>query len=234
MIERWLAAVRDHPDRPAALQRHALTMLALRLDWTTGSGFASMRDIAADSDASDHTVKRATGWARSDKVGLLVCTRRGHRLGNGTTVASEWQLTLPVDGQSQGATDGTLKSQGASGADLKVPAGASQGASGATHQESSTSQSSPSPRASASDTIRAAFPDANSHEIEAVTKIIVAARKPRDLDAYVASMAARGSLRLPCDRQGRGRHSEACRRGDGSSCGMDWCHCRCHVKAAAR
>jgi hypothetical protein len=189
MIERWLTAVRDHPDRPAALQRHALTMLALRLDWATGRGFASMRDIAADADASDHTVKRATSWARSDKVGLLLCTRRGHRLGNGTTVASEWQLTMPEGDQSLGATGGTLTSQGANGTRLKVPTGAPQGASGATHQESSTSQPSSSAPAAA-DAIRAAVPGATDNEIEIYLANIAKERAPANLARYVAAMKA--------------------------------------------
>jgi hypothetical protein len=209
MIERWLAAVRDHPDRPAALQRHALTMLALRMNWTTARGFASMRDIAADADVSDHTVKRATGWARSDKVGLLVCTRRGHRLGNGSTVASEWQLTLPADNQSQGATAGTLTSQGANGTGLKVPAAASQGASGATHQESSPSQSSSSAPAAAG-AIRAAEPGATDDEIEIYLAKIVKERAPANLDRYIAGMrAASHAAGIAAIRAERGRRERA-------------------------
>jgi hypothetical protein len=96
VIERWLAAVRDHPERPPALQRLALTCLALRMDWTTGRGYASTGQLAADTDAEERTVRRATGWARD--TGLLLRTRRGHRLGNGRVTASEWQLTQPVTG----------------------------------------------------------------------------------------------------------------------------------------
>jgi hypothetical protein len=226
MIERWLAAVRDHPDRPAALQRHVLTMLALRLDWTTGSGFASVRDIAADADASDHTVKRATGWARSDKVGLLMRTRRGHRLGNGGAVASEWRLTLPADDQSLGATRGTLTSQGANGAGLKVPTGASQSANGATHQESSTSQSSSSGRPSAAETIRAAVPRATDDEIETYLAKIVKDHVPVNLESYIARFSAAKiasgitAIRSERDRQARAVAAaaiEAARR-DGPHC----------------
>jgi len=81
VIERWLVAVRDHPDRPPMAQRYVLACLALRMDWLTGRGFASTGQLAADSDAEERTIRRATGWARD--TGLLLRTRRGHRLGNG-------------------------------------------------------------------------------------------------------------------------------------------------------
>lgn len=108
MIEPWLKAIRDHPDRPTQAQRHVLTMLALRLSWETGSGFASVPDLCADADVKPRTVKYATSWARD--AALLVCTRRGHRLGNGQVAASEWLLIIP---QLQGASECTLRSQGA-------------------------------------------------------------------------------------------------------------------------
>ena len=60
----WLKAVRDHPDRPSPTQCHALACLALRLDWTTGAGFASTAEIAADAGCDENTVRRATAWAR--------------------------------------------------------------------------------------------------------------------------------------------------------------------------
>jgi hypothetical protein len=34
-----------------------------------------------------------------------------------------------------------------------------------------------------------------------------------------------------CDRDGPGKHSEACRAADSARCGVDWCECRCHIKA---
>jgi hypothetical protein len=70
-----------------------LLMLALRLDWATGTGYASTAQLCADTGASEITVRRALAWAR--KAGLLNRTRRGHRLGNGRAVASEWALALP-------------------------------------------------------------------------------------------------------------------------------------------
>jgi hypothetical protein len=91
MIERWLVAIRDHPERPAPAQCHVLTMLALRMDWTTGSGFASILQLTADATASKATVKRATKWARD--TGFLIQTRRGHRIDAERSAASEWQLT---------------------------------------------------------------------------------------------------------------------------------------------
>lgn len=92
----WVAAIRDHPGRPPSAQCHALTMLALRLDWMTGCGFASVGQLAADAAVSEPTVRRATKWARDAE--LLLCTRRGHRTAPGVVVASEWKLTQPITG----------------------------------------------------------------------------------------------------------------------------------------
>lgn len=96
MIEHWLRSIRDHPKRPPALQRHALAMLALRLDDRTGCGFASVVQVMADADASKATVKRATRWGRDHK--FLVQTKRGHRVSAERVVASEWRLALPAQG----------------------------------------------------------------------------------------------------------------------------------------
>lgn len=89
----WMKAVRDHPQRPPSAQRDVLFCLALRLDWKTGEGFASTGQLAADADVDERTVRRATGWAR--KAAMLVQKRRGHRTGDGGTLASEWRLTMP-------------------------------------------------------------------------------------------------------------------------------------------
>lgn len=94
-----MAAVRDHPERPPALQRHVLHSLALRLDWQTGCGFASGAQLAADADCEQRTVKRATSWARGAQ--LLVQTRRGHYVSAECKVSSEWRLCLPAE-QTQG------------------------------------------------------------------------------------------------------------------------------------
>lgn len=91
MIEPWLQAIRDHPRRPPAMQRHVLTMLALRMDFSTGQGFASTGQLMADADAGESTVRRATTWARS--AGLLVQVQRGHRRGDGTVSASQWRIS---------------------------------------------------------------------------------------------------------------------------------------------
>jgi hypothetical protein len=89
----WMAAVRDHPERPPALQRHVLFSLALRMDWQTGCGFASGGQIAGDADCEERTVRRATGWARGAQ--LLVQTRRGHYISPERKVSSEWRLAIP-------------------------------------------------------------------------------------------------------------------------------------------
>jgi hypothetical protein len=224
VIEHWLTAIRDHPERPPPMQRHVLAMLGLRMDWATGRGFASTQQLGADSDASKATIVRATMWARG--AAFLVQTRRGHRLGNGQAAASEWQLT-------QGLTHDTLNSQGLNGHASRSQQGDLKVSPETHHQESSTSQSSSSPRARAAGIIRGAFPDAADEEIEAITENIKNAHQPRNLPAYIASLAAGGDLRLPCDVAAAGAHSEACRSGDSSLCVWSWCSCRCHVKVAA-
>lgn len=106
----WMTALRDHPDRPPAAQRHVLNMLALRLDWSTGCGFASTGQLASDADVDERTVRRATSWARD--TDMLVQTRRGHRITADRVIASEWSLTLPVDNDTQQDTGDLLdKSQ---------------------------------------------------------------------------------------------------------------------------
>jgi hypothetical protein len=141
VIERWLVAIRDHPDRPPALQRLALYSLALRVDWRTGRGFASTQMLADDASAGESTVRRSTKWARDRK--LLLQTRRGHYIGPGTVIASEWQLTQPVTG------DLLDQSQPVNGDDPTGQRGRPNRSAGMHHQESSTSQPSTSARASA-------------------------------------------------------------------------------------
>lgn len=106
MIESWLQAIRDHPKRPPAMQRHVLTMLAVRLDFRTGSGFVSTGTLMADADACERTVRSATAWAR--KAGLLIQVQRGHRRGDGTVSPSGWRISTgtgtPVE-NSQPAND---------------------------------------------------------------------------------------------------------------------------------
>jgi hypothetical protein len=84
----------------------------------------------------------------------------------------------------------------------------------------------------AADTIREVYPGATDDEIETMIKDRIAhgARSP---EAVLAHEAREGTLRLPCDRGGPGRHSNECRDGDPGRCGMDWCTCRCHTGPAA-
>lgn len=112
----WMVALRDHPERPPAAQVHVLSMLALRLDWSTGAGFASNGQLASDAQCEERTVKRATKWAREHE--MLVQTRRGHRVSAERAIASEWRLTLPVDNETQQDTEVPLgESQGDRGRD---------------------------------------------------------------------------------------------------------------------
>lgn len=103
MIERWLMAIRDHPKRPPLTQCHVLTMLALRMDWTTGRGFASMQQLSADSGANERTIRRATSWARGD--GYLVQVKRGHYISPERKAATVWQLSQPGYPQTESQPD---------------------------------------------------------------------------------------------------------------------------------
>ena len=131
----WLAAIRDHPRKPPTEQCHALTMLVLRLDWKTLNGHCGTVQLQADTDAGRSTVLRALGWAKRE--GFLTQTRRGHRLGNGQKIASEWALSIPqADGQ--GVSRDTLSEMDGAASrcqpgDLEAPQGVNgspQGVSG--------------------------------------------------------------------------------------------------------
>ncbi len=162
MIERWLVAIRDHPERPPAVQRLVLQCLALRLDWRTGSGFASVAEVAEDADASEPTVRRATSWAR--RAGLLLQTRRGHRLGNGQVAATEWKLTQPLTGEllkPPQPLNGSASTAQQSDLNRSVET---------PHQESSTSKPSSSLCARARELLTEADPAVS----ERVTELIIA------------------------------------------------------------
>jgi hypothetical protein len=100
----WMAAVRDHANRPTGTQRHVLFALALRMDWQTGCGFASSAQLASDAEASERTVRYATSWARGQE--LLVQTRRGHYISAERKVSSEWRLAMPQTQPAPGCTLG--------------------------------------------------------------------------------------------------------------------------------
>jgi hypothetical protein len=137
VIEKWLVAIRDHPNRPPALQQLVLDRLALRMDWYTGRGFASTQMLMDDASAGEHTVRRATKWARQAE--LLLRTRRGHYIGGETEkIASEWLLTQPATGDLLGST------QPANGSDPTGQSAPPNRAAQMHHQESSTSSTSPS------------------------------------------------------------------------------------------
>jgi hypothetical protein len=94
----WLKAVRDHPDRPGPAERLVLECLVLRLVWRTGEGYASVTQLAADAGCCERTAKRALWWALEH--GLAVRTKRGHALRDGSGMASEWRLCLPLEGDT--------------------------------------------------------------------------------------------------------------------------------------
>jgi biotin operon repressor len=95
----WMRALRNAGFTGGAL--NVLLMLALRMR-KDGAGFASQRQLAKDAGVSESTVKRAIKLARSG--GYVQQTRRGHRVTDGTSVASEYRLVVPT----QPVTDDTL------------------------------------------------------------------------------------------------------------------------------
>lgn len=103
----WMRAVRDYtPKPPANSSRYGvLWALALRLD-ATGQGYASQRQLAGDVVVNERTVRRHLDWART--AGYLVQTRRGHRIKDGTAIASEWRLSQPDMGVLLGEPAGDV------------------------------------------------------------------------------------------------------------------------------
>lgn len=96
-VAQWLNAVYSHPNRPSALQRDVLTALAVKfMDWSTGTGCASIEMLAEFTRHTRSTIQRALRWGL--KASLMIRTKRGHNLWNGGAVASEWMLTLPTQG----------------------------------------------------------------------------------------------------------------------------------------
>ena len=228
MIELWRIAVRDHPGRPAPDQCHVLMVLPSRLDWRTGRGYASVAVLCADSGRSEATVRRALRWAQSPTAALLLRLRRGHRLGSGEAIASEWQLTMPVDNPVSLPVSGNgLRSSTGQRGRLYRSAGPSLPVSGDGLSETSSSETSSSPaRASAADTIRAAVPDATDDEIEILTERIATEHSPRDLARYLTGYApghlaaAIADVRAERDRQARAAAAAAvdAARRDGAAC----------------
>lgn len=95
-VAEWLHLVYTHPDRPPALQRDILTALVAGgfTTWKTGKATASIEALSDFCRAARSTVQRALRWGCQAR--LLLRTLRGHRLGNGKKVASEWQLQIPA------------------------------------------------------------------------------------------------------------------------------------------
>jgi hypothetical protein len=108
----WQQKLRACEDRPRGRQRRqfdALLALAGLLDWPTGKGFASVADAAKGADVGEMTVKRATAWAQ--EAGWLRKVKRGHRLGDGSVTANEWELLLPSQQTNSPAKQTNSRSQ---------------------------------------------------------------------------------------------------------------------------
>jgi hypothetical protein len=93
-----MRAVRDADPKFTSSRQAVLLCLGLRMD-KYGRGFASARTLGVDAGVTERTARRATDEATGR--GFLNRTRRGHRLGNGTALASEWKLNLPGEPDPQ-------------------------------------------------------------------------------------------------------------------------------------
>lgn len=88
----WLRLLRDDP-RFGHRQLGVLAMLAATVSGKNGQGFASLEHLAKYTDSSVSTVQRALAVAEDN--GYLFEVERGHRRGNGTKVATTYQLQRP-------------------------------------------------------------------------------------------------------------------------------------------
>lgn len=95
----WQRAVRDDPTITGTRMLVLLTV-GVHLD---GSGYLGIDQVAASTGLGERTVRRHLAWARH--TGWLYRSRRGHRLGSGQPIASEYRLTIPSTGQSRPVED---------------------------------------------------------------------------------------------------------------------------------
>jgi hypothetical protein len=89
-LARWCWQWRHLADKPTSVQSSITRALADRLHAGSGCGFVSLQQLADDTGRSMSTIQRVIRWAVS--VGLIEQAARGHRLGDGRVMASEWRL----------------------------------------------------------------------------------------------------------------------------------------------
>jgi biotin operon repressor len=181
----WMRAIRDHRPKPGprSARYPVLWGLALRMR-KDGSGFVSMQTLAEDVEWGESTVRRHIKWARD--TGYLLRTRRGHRLGDGTAIASEYRLTQPLTGEQ--LTEVSTAQMGI----LNRSDDGSQPLTGERTRESSTRESS----SSVSPRVRATLTEAGvaDDEIDEILERIQVEHHPRNLAAWLATVAGNGDL----------------------------------------
>lgn len=116
-LAEWLWQLRDFKPKPPPGQLAVLCMVLARLDAKTGCGWVSGEQTMTDTglEAPD-TVQRALKWARDNF--LIRRVTRGHRTGDGTALASQWQLLRQVQHRNDAAL---TQPQDRSGAVLAQP-----------------------------------------------------------------------------------------------------------------
>lgn len=187
----WMRAVRDAVPRFTRTRREVLLMLGLRMS-ANGTGFASGRQLGADADVGERTAERATADAR--RRGYLNRTRRGHRLGNGTVIASEWELTMPVDNSTQPDTRDGLTASQPDSRDISTRQNERLnptpiGGPGGLHPEVLQQE-----RPAGPVDIATRATGASAEEAAAVVDLIQTEKDPDNLTAFVSHLAAAGEL----------------------------------------
>lgn len=190
----WIAAVHRQPELKAAHRDVLIYLAVMRLDYGTGKGYCSMQSLAGGRGWHEHTVRRALELAQKVTPPLLRRTRRGHRLGNGQVVASEWQVLYPPMSTGHGGT--VENGSTVHNSDLNRPESESQPSTGArpTGSESPSGNESSS-SLSLTGLLADAVPGASEREIEyAITTIQTrcAQGEIRDERAYLRTIIAKG------------------------------------------
>lgn len=186
----WIADLYDDPDLTAA-DRDVLTYLGVkRLDFGTGAGYCSIETLVKGTDWSESTVKRAL--ARGQKKSRIKRTRRGNRGGDGTLIASEWQVLYP---SSTGHGRPVEESVGVTGDPSSGFYGSQTGSLQVTPEpptgfESSTSDD--DARATAAAAVAAEYGWPHKHADRVVETVVARARKPvNDPARYVSTAIER-------------------------------------------
>lgn len=239
----WIASLYEYPELTSAHRDLLAYVATKRLDFGSGAGYCSERVVADALGVNESTVRRAFAMAR--KLGLMERTRRGHRLGDGRVISSEWQVIYPPIPTGQGSPVENSTAQ-ESPVDPISTGQRKQSQPGATDPptgiEVDTGIEEPLSQAPTdAGLLRAAVPDADEREIEqALTDLETrhAFREIRTVRGYLKTLIRNGDAHALIEEarsalaRDEGPRSEACKSGSHECAygdGDGWCTCRCHV-----